>query len=78
MSLVAVLAGMPDLLERTLSEHVPDGRGYCRECRGPSGVSATWPCLMREVAAEAQSLRTGDLPVTPRSGRHRPLRAVPS
>ncbi|MFC5994883.1 hypothetical protein ACFQE5_11750 [Pseudonocardia hispaniensis] len=76
MSLVAVLAEMPDLLERTLSQHVPDDRGNCRECRGPSGVTATWPCLMRKVAAEAQDLRAGGLPGTYRGARHRPLRAV--
>jgi hypothetical protein len=75
MSLVAVLAEMPDLLERTLTEHVPDGHGQCRECRDTSGVSAAWPCVMREVADEAQDIRAGGLPGT-YGGRHRPLRPV--
>lgn len=75
MSLVAVLAGMPDLLERTLTEHVPDAHGNCRECRDSAGASAAWPCVMREVADEAQDIRKGGLPGT-YGGRHRPLRSV--
>ncbi|AEA25102.1 hypothetical protein ACFQ34_22545 [Pseudonocardia benzenivorans] len=75
MSLVAVLAGMPDLLERTLIEHAPDSRGQCRECRDSSGISAAWPCMMREMADEASDIRNGGLPGT-YGGRHRTLRAV--
>ena len=75
MSLVAVLAEMPDLLERTISEHAPDHLGQCRECRDSSGVSAPWPCMMREMADEASDIRRGGLPGT-YGGRPRPLRSV--
>ncbi|WP_255426189.1 hypothetical protein [Pseudonocardia sp. C8] len=47
---------MPDLLARTLEEHTPDSEGFCRECRDATGVSATWPCVTREVAERARSL----------------------
>ena len=65
MALANILSEMPDLLERTLEEHTPDSEGYCRECRDATGVSASWPCVTRELAEQARSMNgteatTGD------------------
>jgi hypothetical protein len=60
MAFATVLAGMPDLLQRTLHEHVPDERGLCRECRARDGTAAFWPCLMRGLAEEAREMAGGD------------------
>ncbi|MFP5020048.1 hypothetical protein [Pseudonocardia phyllosphaerae] len=56
MALANILSEMPDLLERTLNEHVPDAQGFCTECRDATGVSAAWPCVTREVAEQAQGM----------------------
>ncbi len=72
MTTALILAGMPDMWQRLLDEHVADGRGRCRSCRDASGV-AEWPCLPYEIAQEAQYIYRGGLPVT--AGRHR-LRRV--
>lgn len=56
MALANILSEMPDLLERTLAEHTPDTQGFCRECRDATGVSATWPCVTRELAEQARSM----------------------
>lgn len=56
--LAMILAGMPDLLQRTLSEHTADEFGYCRECRSPTGAHAVWPCAAREIAEEAIHIRS--------------------
>ncbi|OLL73850.1 hypothetical protein Ae168Ps1_2236 [Pseudonocardia sp. Ae168_Ps1] len=63
MALANILSEMPDLLERTLSEHTPDDQGYCWECRDASGISATWACVTRELAEQARSMNgTDDAP----------------
>lgn len=59
MALANILSEMPDLLERTLAEHTPDAQGFCRECRDATGVSATWPCVTRELAEQARSMSSG-------------------
>lgn len=59
MALANILSEMPDLLERTLAEHTPDAEGYCRECRDSSGVSASWPCVTRELAEQARTMSGG-------------------
>ncbi|MBW0101824.1 hypothetical protein, partial [Pseudonocardia sp. KRD291] len=69
MALASILSEMPDLLRRTLEEHTPDAQGYCRECRDATGVSATWPCVTRELAEEAQHIYGGGLPGTRDTGR---------
>lgn len=56
MALANILSEMPDLLRRTLDEHTPDGQGYCRECRDSSGISASWPCVTRQLAEEAENM----------------------
>lgn len=56
MALANILSEMPDLLERTLSEHTPDSEGFCRECRDATGVSASWPCVTRELAEQARTM----------------------
>lgn len=58
MALANILSEMPDLLERTLEEHTADSDGYCRECRDATGVSATWPCVTRELAEQARSMNS--------------------
>ena len=69
MALASILSEMPDLLRRTLEEHTPDAHGYCRECRDATGVSASWPCVTRELAEEAQHINSGGLPGTRDVGR---------
>lgn len=69
MALASILSEMPDLLRRTLEEHTPDANGYCRECRDATGVSASWPCVTRELAEEAQHINSGGLPGTRDAGR---------
>lgn len=69
MALASILSEMPDLLHRTLEEHTPDANGYCRECRDATGVSASWPCVTRELAEEAQHIHAGGLPGTRDTGR---------
>ncbi|WP_246104002.1 MULTISPECIES: hypothetical protein [Pseudonocardia] len=59
---------MPDLLERTLNEHTPDSQGFCRECRDAAGVSATWPCVTRELAEQARSMNGTPAADTPPAG----------
>lgn len=62
MALANILSEMPDLLERTLAEHTPDAQGFCRECRDATGVSATWPCVTRELAEQARSMSSAQPP----------------
>ncbi|MDN5917649.1 MAG: hypothetical protein L0I76_21560 [Pseudonocardia sp.] len=69
MALASILSEMPDLLRRTLEEHTPDAHGYCRECRDAAGVSASWPCVTRGLAEEAQHIHGGGLPGTRDAGR---------
>ena len=69
MALASILSEMPDLLRRTLEEHTPDAHGYCRECRDATGVSASWPCVTRDLAEEAQHINSGGLPGTRDTGR---------
>lgn len=59
MALANILSEMPDLLRRTLDEHTPDAQGYCRECRDASGISASWPCVTRQLAEEAETMAGG-------------------
>ena len=68
MALANILSGMPDLLERTLREHTPDAQGFCRECRDATGVSATWPCVTRELAEQARSMNGAPPADTPPAG----------
>lgn len=75
MAFAAVLAGMPDLLQRTLALHVPDEVGLCRDCRDATGAAAFWPCRMRELAEEARDISAGGLPGTFRP-RHLPVRRL--
>ncbi len=70
MGMAVVLSTMPEMLERTLSEHVADGQDRCQACRDANGVSAAWPCVIRGVAEEARYIQNGGLPGS-RHGRHR-------
>jgi hypothetical protein len=64
--MTAVLAGMPDLVDRTLAEHVPDRAGRCVVCRQEGGASAEFPCLARVLAEDAKAMNdTGRV-----GGRH--------
>lgn len=75
MAMAQVMSGMPDVWRRVLAEHVPDQRGRCQACR-EGGVSASWPCLTRQIAEQAKRihdepppefppLRSADWPVEP-------------
>lgn len=67
MTMATVLAEMPDLWQRTLTEHVPDETGYCRGCYNDSGDTAQWPCLSYQVAEQARTLHED---ATEQQGRH--------
>lgn len=57
--LVQVLAGMPDLRARTLSQHVADDEGFCVSCR--SGQRrAPWPCRSWMIGRAAERLTEVD------------------
>lgn len=56
--LISILAGMPGLTERLLSEHIDDSTGHCRAC--PLGGQAgfhVWPCSIRDMAERAHELK---------------------
>lgn len=55
MHMAMILADMPDLWHRILSEHVSDAHGRCVQCRDRSGAAAPWPCATRQVADEARA-----------------------
>jgi hypothetical protein len=58
---VDILAGMPELWQRLLVDHVPHPGGKrCRACTVPGTGSpgAPWPCSIRD-AAEAARARSG-------------------
>lgn len=56
---VALLAEMPDVVERLTAEHVPDRNGRCRECRVPGHGTpgAAWPCTLANLASAAKKAR---------------------
>jgi hypothetical protein len=67
MTLSTLLANMPDLLNRTLEQHRPDGRGRCVACRDAgSDAAARWPCMAYDLAEQAHALARPD--ISP--GRH--------
>jgi hypothetical protein len=57
----AVLATMPEVIERLAAEHTPtpDGR-WCTACTTPGRGTpqAHWPCALAALAAEAARLRS--------------------
>lgn len=55
MSMISILATMPDVAQRILIEHVPDEHGQCWECRDVTGVAASWPCDARMIAEDAEA-----------------------
>src|SRR5690349_11777343 len=58
---VDILAGMSELWQRLLVDHVPQPGGKrCRACTVPGTgyPGATWPCRIRD-AAEAAQARSG-------------------
>jgi hypothetical protein len=65
MTLQALLATMPDLVDRTLDQHRPDRRGHCVACRDTGAVR--WPCLAYDLADQARALQH---PVDGPPGRH--------
>ncbi len=60
MSMVTILAAMPEVRYRALVDHVPDGQGRCWTCRTSAGVIAAWPCAVRRIAEEAESKAAQD------------------
>lgn len=57
--LAAVLAEMPDVIERLLDIHLDAGCGRCRACTRPGygTPNAPWPCPTRKLADEAARIR---------------------
>ena len=64
MQMALILADMPDLWRRILTEHVSGSDGRCVKCRdrSGSGVITLWPCVTRQVADEARAIYEGHLP----------------
>jgi hypothetical protein len=62
VGMAEILANMPDMWRAALADHVPNHDGRCQVCHDASGVSALWPCLMREIAEEAKYIHEGGLP----------------
>lgn len=60
MTMVTILAAMPDVRSRALIEHVPDGQGRCWTCRTSAEVAAVRPCAIRRIAEEAESKAAQD------------------
>ena len=60
MTMVTILAVMPEVRYRALVEHVPDSQGRCWACRTSTGVSAAWPCAARRIAEAAESKAAQD------------------
>lgn len=48
-----ILAGMPDLRQRTQSAHAAHVGGHCADC----GTEVQWPCEMYLIAVEAERLQ---------------------
>ena len=40
-----------------LTQHVDDGRGYCRACSLPQAGFTRWPCTLHAAALVARDLR---------------------
>lgn len=55
---VAVLAQMPDVVERLTVDHAPDGDGRCPSCTTPGRGTAhiRWPCSLASLAADARRI----------------------
>lgn len=72
VAMAAILAGMPDVWQRVLTDHVADEYGRCRECRNAAGVAAAWPCMTRQIAEEARQVHHHGVrrPGGPSGGRH--------
>ncbi|MCD2192859.1 hypothetical protein LQ327_05590 [Actinomycetospora endophytica] len=85
MSMALVMSEMPDVYQRVLTEHVPDGGGRCGACRNVNGETASWPCQTYRIAQEAKWVGEGNLPgtgphgpVDPRGDSTPPRRSEPS
>jgi hypothetical protein len=48
-----ILAGMPDLRQRTQTMHAAHAGGHCADC----GIEVQWPCEMYLIAVEAERLQ---------------------
>jgi hypothetical protein len=55
-SMAELMAGMPEVWRRLLTEHVPDRMGRCRACRSVSGAGERWPCSLARIADDAQRI----------------------
>ncbi len=64
VAMAQVMSGMPDVWRRVLAEHVPDQGGRCQACR-EGGVSASWPCLTRQIAEQAKRIHDDPQPEFP-------------
>ena len=65
--LVELLAGMPDVVQRLIVEHVPDENNRCRGCTlpGTGRPNEPWPCSLRKLAEQARRLQPGAVPHDP-------------
>jgi hypothetical protein len=54
--LASVISGMPEVWQRLLDEHVPDGSGRCVACRSSRTAGVLWPCTLRVIADDAKAI----------------------
>lgn len=59
--LASVMAAMPHVYEQLLVEHVADSSGRCRSCRNHGTAGVPWPCTLRVIAEDAQTLHLAEL-----------------
>jgi hypothetical protein len=56
----ALCRWQPLVIARLLAEHTDDGTGHCRVCTsGAQTGRQLWPCLLRGLAEEANTLAKG-------------------
>lgn len=51
-----VLSGMPEVWQRLLDDHVPNGSGRCTACRKNGTAGVPWPCTLQVIAADAKAI----------------------
>lgn len=57
--LATTISGMPEVWQRLLIEHVPDDHGRCTACRSSGMAGVPWPCTLRVIAEDAQTICGG-------------------
>jgi hypothetical protein len=54
-----VLAGMPEVWQQLLEDHVSNSSGRCRACHNHGTAGVPWPCTLQVIAADARAIHYG-------------------